>query len=171
MLLVVFPLTNILSSIGVGVCPIAVGFVVQPIAFVNVTICVIQLAVAVCFSIAPLSFVPRAIEPLLLSLAVSLAEVPLALVDCATFECNWSFEFSLALTKVFLFGRIRRILHPSFLLVLICQLGSLWDALVHVFVSELLLFPIDLDCLLHLVLINPPDSSILWIPLTISEEA
>ena len=171
MLFIVFPLANILGSVGMGVCSISVGFVIQPVAFVNVTIGVIEFTVAVCFAIAPLSLVPRAIKPLLLSLAVSLPVVPFAFIDGATFECNWSFEFSRALTKVFLFGRIGRILHPGFLLVLILQLSSLRDALIHVLVSKLLLLSIDLDCFLHLVLVNTSDSTILWISLTIGEKA
>jgi hypothetical protein len=49
-LLIVLPRADILCPIGVGVSTMAVSFIIDPVAFVNVTIRMVQLAPAISFS-------------------------------------------------------------------------------------------------------------------------
>lgn len=71
MLLVVFPLTDILCSVGMRVGALAVCFVVQPIALVYITISMVKLSVTIRLAELPLTFVKRAIRPPLFPHAIS----------------------------------------------------------------------------------------------------
>lgn len=81
MLLIIAPLADILGSIGMRVGSVAVGFVVDPVTFIDVAVCVVELAAAVRFAIGPLALVATSIEPFLLSLTVTVVIQPFAFVD------------------------------------------------------------------------------------------
>jgi hypothetical protein len=66
---------------------IAVSFVVDPIAFIDVAVNVRELAFAVCAIVFPLAFVASAIWPLLLTVTIPKTSNPFTTVRCSCFEC------------------------------------------------------------------------------------
>jgi hypothetical protein len=69
---------------------VALGLVVDPLAFVNISVSVHQLALSIGFIVLPLTFVAGAIGPQLGALAVAHCIEPLPGVDCTVFESEWA---------------------------------------------------------------------------------
>lgn len=65
---------------------VSIGFVVLPLSFVVVSICMDELALSFCFVILPLSLVNSSIWPFLPSRSVSQVSQPLAFILYAVFE-------------------------------------------------------------------------------------
>lgn len=65
---------------------VTIGFVVLPLAFVNVTVSVPKLSTAICFVKTPLAFVLRSVWPDLNSWPVSLAVKKIPSVDGSIFK-------------------------------------------------------------------------------------
>jgi hypothetical protein len=87
MLQVVLPLALIASTVDMDVDSVAVGFVVDPVSFVDITIYVNELSLPMCSVVLPVSFVARPIWPYLFAKAISKAAYPLPLVGSACFKC------------------------------------------------------------------------------------
>ena len=90
MLLVVLPRPLVPGPIRMRIHSLTVCFVIDPFAFVNVSVGVVQLALPVGLAVTPLTLVSAPIEPLLLAKAVTHPVHPLALVECATVELHGS---------------------------------------------------------------------------------
>jgi hypothetical protein len=71
MLFIIFPLSDILCPVCMGVSTLTICLIVKPVALVDVAISVVQLAVAVRFAELPLALIERTIRPSLLAHPVS----------------------------------------------------------------------------------------------------
>ena len=71
------------------------SFVITPLPFIDVTICVHELAEAVCLVRLPLTFVLRAIWPDLMTVAVFHPVEPLTSVNCSAWQGHGRERFSL----------------------------------------------------------------------------
>jgi len=67
----------------------AVGLIIEPVAFISISIRMVQLALPTRFSIFPLTVIVAAIEPFLIALPITQAVQPLSFIDGATIEGNW----------------------------------------------------------------------------------
>ena len=65
---------------------ITISFVVDPLALVDIAICVVELTLPIGLSIAPLAVVARAVQPFLLSMAVAHSIQPFTFVNSATIQ-------------------------------------------------------------------------------------
>jgi hypothetical protein len=79
-LLVVFPVTDILCSIFMRVSSLATRFIIQPLSFVDVTVRVVQSALAIGLVVLPLSNVIRTVSPYLNAKTFSFSLHPLSLI-------------------------------------------------------------------------------------------
>ena len=81
MLLVSLPRADILGTIGVSVGSVAVGLIIDPVSFVDIAICVVQLSATIGLSVPPFTFIAATIKPFLLALTITNTIQPLALVN------------------------------------------------------------------------------------------
>ena len=99
---------------------VAVGLVIDPVSFVDIAVCVVQLSATIGFSITPFTFIAATIEPFLLALAITYTIQPLTLVDGSAVELHgWAllaYIFSI-LTGFHL--RCRAILAEDILIVVV----------------------------------------------------
>lgn len=86
MLEVILPLSLVHCPIGLLVHSVAIGLVILPLAFVDVTVDVIELALAACLVVLPLALVLGPVGPHLDSEAVPFLLFPLPFVNRTTFE-------------------------------------------------------------------------------------
>lgn len=91
-MLIVFPLSNIFSSIRMSIGSLAIRFVVEPVSLVYVTIWVVQNTFAVCLVVFPLSHIFTAIRPDLRPLTLSHSILPVTLINDSVVQFNgWKF--------------------------------------------------------------------------------
>ena len=88
MLLVILPRADILSTIGMSVRSVAVGFIIDPVSFVDIAVCVVQLSATIGLSVPPFTFIAATIKPFLLALTITNTIQPLAFVNCSTVELH-----------------------------------------------------------------------------------
>ena len=81
MLFIIFPLSDILCPVCMGVSTLTICLIVKPVALVDVAISVVQLAVAVRFADLPLALIERTIRPSLLAHSVSKTVQPFTFVN------------------------------------------------------------------------------------------
>ena len=91
MLLVVLPRPLVPGPIRMRIHSLTVCFVIDPFAFVNVSVGVVQFALPVGLAVTPLPLVSAPIEPLLLAKAVTHPVHPLALVQSPALQLYRSF--------------------------------------------------------------------------------
>ena len=91
MLLVVLPRPLVPGPIRMRIHSLTVCFVIDPFAFVNVSVGVVQFALPVGLAVTPLTLVSAPIEPLLLAKAVTHPVHPLALVQSPALQLYRSF--------------------------------------------------------------------------------
>ena len=159
-----------------------IGFVVEPLTLVDITICMIQGTIAIRFVVKPEADIFRSIRPLLSAFAVSHSVSPFTGVNCATGKCHWGLSDP-SLTGVFkeisgaASAEVVRICTTEHRVVLgvrrpvvlaltvICMATSiiifvlplLWGSCGHLFLSSEIRgcqVLIDLESLLHLVSVN-----------------
>jgi len=145
MLLVIFPLAIVLSTIGVSVNTFPVGFIVFPLTFVYVTVCMVKYSIAIGFVVAPTSFVARTIRPFLLASAVSLSAEPLSSVNCSTGQSDRTWDGSIP---------VSRTIFVIQLCVVIVIIETAWHEII-LSMQIMLLFIVSLvlNCFPHLVLV------------------
>lgn len=80
-LLIVLPLSHILSPVGVSVCPLPIGLVIKPFSLVYVSVRVVEYSFSIGFVELPLSDIFAAIGPGLRSDSLSHSVLPLSFVS------------------------------------------------------------------------------------------
>ena len=80
MLLIILPMALIPGTLSINVCASPVGFVIHPLAFVDVTIDVVEFPLAESLPVVPLAFVLGTISPAHGTSPVSEAAEPLSIV-------------------------------------------------------------------------------------------
>ena len=98
---------------------ITISFVVDPLALVDIAICVVKLTLPIGFSIAPLAVVARAVQPFLLSMAVAHSIKPFTFVDSATIQVDGRPELPHIFGKVLLTIDWRGAARPKVRLVVV----------------------------------------------------
>ena len=88
MLLVILPRADILGTIGVSVGSVAVGLIIDPVSFVDIAICVVQLSATIGLSVPPFTFIAATIKPFLLALTITNTIQPLAFVNGSAVELH-----------------------------------------------------------------------------------
>ena len=120
MLLVILPRANILGTIGVSVRSVAVGFIIDPVSFVDIAVCVVQLSATIGLSVPPFTFIAATIKPFLLALTITNTIQPLAFVNCSTVELHGRAQLSHILSILTGFHlRCRAVLAEDILIVVV----------------------------------------------------
>ena len=88
MLFIIAPRSYVLGAVGMRIGTVAVSFVVDPFALVNIAVRVVELTLPVGLSVAPLAVVARSVQPFLLSVAVAHSIQPLTLVDGSAIQVD-----------------------------------------------------------------------------------
>ena len=88
MLLVILPRAHILGPIGMSVRPVAVGLIIDPVSFVDIAVCVVQLSATIGLSVPPFTFIAATIKPFLLALTITNTIQPLTLVNGSAVELH-----------------------------------------------------------------------------------
>ena len=88
MLLVILPRADVLGTIGVSVRSVAVSLVIDPVSFVDIAVCVVQLSATIGLSVPPFTFIAATIKPFLLALAITYTIQPFAFVDSSAVELH-----------------------------------------------------------------------------------
>ena len=88
MLLVILPRADILGTIGMSVSTVAVCLIIDPISFVDIAVCMVQLSATIGLTIPPFTFIAAAIKPFLLALAIANTIQPFAFVNCPAVELH-----------------------------------------------------------------------------------
>ena len=132
MLLVILPRADVLGTIGVSVRSVAVSLVINPVSFIDITVCVVQLSSTIGLSVPPLTFIAATIKPFLLALAITNTIQPFAFVDRSAVE--WHGRTLLAhilsiLTSFHL--RCRAVLAEDVLIVVVAI-----DSVLHLIVAD-----------------------------------
>jgi hypothetical protein len=90
MLLVLAPLTGILSTVHMNICAPAVRFIVEPFSLIDISVRVNESPSAVCHVVLPVAFIFAAVFPDLNSLTMAQTFLrPLTLVDRSIIELIW----------------------------------------------------------------------------------
>lgn len=101
-LLVVFPTTDILGSVGMCVGALAVCFIVDPLSFINISVCVVKFSHATRLAKRPLPLIQRPIRPSLFALAVPQTIKPLPFVNRSGLERDWRTHLPLPFARLLL---------------------------------------------------------------------
>ena len=155
-LLVILPLADVLGAVGMSVGSMTVGLIVNPFAFINVTICVEELTEAIGFAVAPVTLVAGAIEPVLLTLAVTDTVQPFAFVDRTAIQVDGRAQLSDILGKGLFRLRCGAVIvsHERVLVVVVIINYTMSSTHAHELITLNTLFLIDGLSLLHLVGVN-----------------
>ena len=88
MLLVILPRAHILGTIGMSVCSVAIGLVIDPVSFIDIAVCVVQLSATIGLSITPFTFIAATVKPFLLALSITYTIQPLTLINSPAVELH-----------------------------------------------------------------------------------
>ena len=102
MLFIITPRSYVLGAVGMSIGTITVSFVVDPLALVDIAICVVELTLPIGLPISPLAVVTRAVQPFLFSMAVAHSIKPFTFVDSAAIQVYGRPELPHIFGEVFL---------------------------------------------------------------------
>ena len=135
MLLVILPRADILGTIGMSVSTVAVCLIIDPVSFVDIAVCMVQLSATIGLPVPPFTFIAAAIKPFLLALAIANTIQPFAFIDCPAVE-----------------------LHSRALLAHILSiLTSFHLRCRDVLAEDILIVVVAINCILHLIVTDADD--------------
>ena len=143
MLQIIFPVALIFGSVTVKIWTKAMCFVTNPLAIIQITVCMIEFTLTMCHILDPVTYVFSFIGPILLSVSVSIISQPLALISSPICELKsipfFDIYFFPTGSNIWLLLKLGKFFHHFFTWEWIIQHNFTWSQVVLLVVHRIIL--------------------------------